>query len=229
MEMPIVLPEKKIGFWKSFGMLFSAPGELFERLSHHHDFSWPVLFLLVSLVFSLLLGKVSTQVLVDTFPKYAEALEMQGKNIQLVSQLITGVLGSGLFWLIRAGVFTLLAKMLGGIAPKFVSVLSVVGYLYLPQTMRILFQGSVATLTGAIPPLGLEMGMEISERLFTPLGLLLGEINPFTLFYLFLTMVGLEKTFKLSRVKAALITIFCWAVTVGYSMLMVSISYRFLK
>ncbi len=229
MEVPLVSMEEKPGFFKRFGMIFSAPGELFAGLAKKPDLIWPVLFLLISLSFSFSISKVSTQVLVDTFPKYAEALQMQQNSVKLVSGLVGGLLGAGLFWLIRAGVFSLLAKILGGTVPKFGSVLSVVGYTYLPQTLRTIFQGSVAALTDTIPPLGLEMGMEIGERLFTPMGLFLGEINPFSIFYLILSIIALEKTFNLSRVKAISITILCWVASLGYSMLMVSLSYKFLN
>lgn len=209
MGVPLVSMEEKPGFFKRFGMLFSAPGELFAGLVKKPDLIWPLLFLLISVGFSFVVSEVKTQTLADTFPKYAEALQMQQNNVRLISGLVGGLLGAGLMWLIRAGVYSLFAKILGGTIPKFSSVLSVVGYSYLPQTLCSIFQGSVAALTGTIPPLGLEMGMEIGDRLFTPLGLLLGEINPFSFFYLILVIIALEKTFKLSRVKAVFVAILC--------------------
>ncbi|MCL6614896.1 MAG: YIP1 family protein, partial [Firmicutes bacterium] len=190
------------GFFTRFGRLFVSPFTLFAELAVRPDFLWPIVFLLLIAGFSYPISQYTAKVMADTYPKYAEMMAAAKGRTLLPLALLSSAFSLAIPWLVRTGVFTLFAKLLGGGPQSFKAAFSAVGYTYLPEALRGIFQGGVLLLTGTLPPVGLEMGMEITERFFTPLGVFLGEINPFTVGYFILTSIALEKAFKLSRGKA---------------------------
>ena len=203
------------GFFGRFGRVFASPSELFASLAVKPDFIWPVIFLLVIAGFSYPISQYTTGVMAEAYPKYAEmTAAAKGQKVFLLA-FLGSAFGLAIPWLVRTGVFTLFAKLLGGGPQSFKAAFSAVGYTYLPEALRGIFQGGVLLLTGTLPPVGLEMGMELGERLSSPLGVLLGEINPFTLGYLVLTSIALEKAFKLSRGKAVFTTVLTWAIALA--------------
>lgn len=222
-SMEVTENNAPLGFFQRFGKMFIAPSMVFDSLRRKPDFIWPVIFILLSIAFSYPTSNFSTRLLAETFPKYAEVLGTANKNIASVSAVAIGLATALVMlliaWVIRSGVFTLFAKLLGGEAPRFSSVLAAVGYTYLPLALRSIFTGVAFMTTETVPPLGLDMGMELTDRFFTPLGNLLGEINPFTVLYIVFTMIALERIFKLSRGKALFVTVCCWAVVVGVNIL----------
>ncbi|MGQ9779652.1 MAG: Yip1 family protein [Bacillota bacterium] len=204
------------GFFTRFGRLFVSPSTLFADLAAKPDFLWPLVFLLVIAGFTYPISRYTAKVMADLYPKAAEMMAAQGQGIILLAGIIGGLFGLVVAWLVRTGVFILFAKVLGGEAPSFKVAFSAIGYTHLPQALRVVFQGGTVLLAGTLPPLGLEMGMELGERFTSPLGVLLGEINPFTLGYLVLTSIALEKAFKLSRGKAVFTTVLTWAIALAY-------------
>lgn len=217
------------GFFTRFGRLFASPSTLFAELAAKPDFLWPVVFLLVIVGFSYPISQYTTGVMAEAYPKYAEMMAAAKGRTLLPLALLGSAFSLAIPWLVRTGVFTLFAKLLGGGPQSFKAAFSAVGYTYLPSALQIVFQGGILLLTGTLPPVGLEMGMDLTERLSTPLGRFLGEINPFTVGYLILTSIALEKVFKLSRGKAVFTTLFCWVVVLALSAGMVVLNTRFLK
>lgn len=210
---------RQIGFFGRLGGLFTSPGEVFSVLKEKTDFWWPVIFILVSAGLSYPISRVNMQLMADS-SQYAEVAGVfEEPNLFVIIFSLIGALVTFLLaWLVRTGVFTLAAKALGGDSVSFATVFSVLGYTNLPQTLRLAFQGISAMVYGIVPPVGMEMGMELYQR-STPLGIVLTEINPFTAFYLILTTLALERLFKLSRGKALLITFLSWAVVIGISLI----------
>lgn len=220
MEMPLKAEEnRRMGFFSRLGGLFTSPGEVFSILKEKTDFWWPVIFILFSAGLSYPISLVNMQLMADS-SQYAEVASIfeEPNLFVIISSFIGALVMILLAWLVRTGVFTLAAKVLGGDSAPFAAVFSVLGYTYLPQTLRLAFQGTAAMVYGIVPPVGLEMGMELYQR-SAPLGIVLTEINPFTAFYLILTTIALEKLFKLSRGKALLITFLSWAVVIGVSLI----------
>lgn len=216
------------GFFGRFGQVLSSPSALFASLTARPDFIWPVIFLLLTAGLSYPISRYTSEIMAEAYPEYAEILSAQRGQAFFVIGLISSLIGLAIAWLIRTGVFTLFARLLGGSPCSFKAAFSAVGYTYLPAAVQSVFQGGILLLTGALPPVGLEMGMELAER-FKPAGILLGQINPFILGYLLLTVVALEKTFGLSRGKAVFVTLLCWGVALGLSVGMTALNTRFLQ
>ncbi|MCL6590107.1 MAG: YIP1 family protein [Firmicutes bacterium] len=222
METPLTMvnDQPKLGFLSRLVGLFTGPGRVFAWLSEKPDFIWPVIFLLISLGFSLSVKDFLLQVMIETFPKYAETLAKAPSSLS-AGMLAVSAFSMLLYLVTSAFFYWLLAKMAGGERIRFSAAMSIIGYIQIVNALQSVFLGGVFLATGTYPPLGLEANMELSKRLFTTQGQFLSQINPFTVYWLFLTWAALKKGFKLTGGKATVITIISWIVglllTVGMS------------
>jgi hypothetical protein len=233
METPltVVNDQPKLGFFSRLAGLFTGPGRVFAWLREKPDFVWPVIFLLISVGFSIPIGNFQTKLMAETFPKYADAMAKAPVKSQatMVIGIISGLFTIIVIWMITTLIYKLFAKIAGGETTRFTAALSMIGYTYLASSLQSLFQGGILLANGSVPPLGFEAGMELSKRFFTPTGLLLAQINPFAIGGLILTCIALEKGFKLTRGKAITIAILIWIAGIGIQAGLSSFSLGFLK
>src|SRR5690554_4588734 len=89
-------------FFDRFVLLFTNPGKLVTGLLTKPDFLWPLIFILISLIFASVLSEHTQRITLEYYPEYGEVFESQGISVVTV---ILSMLMIGLSWLLRAGVF----------------------------------------------------------------------------------------------------------------------------
>lgn len=230
METPltIVNDQPKLGFFSRLTGLFAAPGRVFAWLREKPDFLWPVIFILISAGFSVCMKDFLLKVMIEAYPKYADIFS-KAPNISPALMVGSAVFNLLLALLVSTFFYWLLVKMAGGEPIRFTAALSMIGYIQIVAALQSLFQGGVFLITGNYSPVGLEMNLELSQRLFTTQGQLLSQINPFTVFWLFLTWVALRSGFKLTKGKATVITAISWIIGLLFTVGMAALQYQNLK
>jgi hypothetical protein len=234
MEIPLTVrnEQPKIGFFSRLTGLFASPGKVFSWLREKPDFLWPVIFILIYMGFTIPILNLQPQVMADKFPKYAEAMAQAPTNngLVLIFAVVGALFGLVFAWGFTALIYWLLAKLVGkGETTGYPAALSMIGYTYVATALQYMFQGGLLLANGTMPPVGLEAGMDLGERLFSTTGVLYSQLNPFAIFGLILTCIALEKGFKLTRGKAVTIAILVWVVGIAFQVGSVSLSTRFLQ
>ncbi|HEX7713482.1 MAG TPA: Yip1 family protein [Bacillota bacterium] len=224
--------QSRLGFFARLGNLFSAPSRVFAQLREKPDLIWPLIFFAVMAGLSLATASFNQKLLADSFPKYAAILsqaQAQKSTFALIGGAVGSLVGLAFFWVLGTGIYYLMAKIVGGESVKFVAFLAMVGYTNIATLLQTAFQSGVLALTGSIPPVGLETGMELSDRFFTTKGLLLSSINPFAIFGIILIIIALEKAFKISRTKAVSIALIYWVASIAISIGLSTFSFSQLR
>lgn len=137
-------------------------------------------------------------------------------GLSLALTLGSGVLGVLVGYLARGVLLFLLGLVLGGHA-TFKQVFRAGVWGTLPLAIRSLVQGMVVVVTGSIPISGLTgvFGTGGTGGAALLLTSLLGQIDIYLVWSLILLAVGMAATAKLSRLKAAVISLLSWLIMAG--------------
>ncbi|MCL6589368.1 MAG: YIP1 family protein [Firmicutes bacterium] len=209
---------KQLNFFTRITNLFTSPNAVFDSLLKKPDFIWPVIFITITSLINVPITEYINKIAIQSYPKYAEILNSQPQTPMLVSILI-GFVSLIALWFIGSLVYWGIAAISGGKSAGFRQILSIIGYTYITMALQMIFQGSIYFTTGILPPTGLEAGMDLTSRFFSPLGIFLSMINPFNIASIILTIVALGKAFQISRTKATVITLIFWIVFVGIAVI----------
>lgn len=222
--------EPQIGFFARLGNLFAAPSRVFAQLREKPDLVWPLIFFAVIVGLSLYQADFYQKLMMDSFPKLGAQLsqaQLNNSPAMVVVKVVSSIVSLLISWCLLTGFYYLAAKILGGEKVRFLAFFLMFGYTNIAEVLKSVFQSGVLALTGTLPPVGLETGMELSDRFFTTKGILLSAINPFAVFGIILIVIALEKAFRISRAKAVAIAMVFWIVTTAISGLSVSTYAKF--
>jgi hypothetical protein len=191
-------------------VLFS-PGAVFERVRERPKFLVPALVLAAAVVvLGYLMMPFSRAAMAERMAQVAQ------QNPQAASQmakfqsvgLVIGPIFLFIILFIWAGVLWLLVMLLAGGEAKFKTLLSVVTYTAVPSILlqvaglAVLYVKGVGGVTSAAdlrPALGLNL---LAPNLGGFAGAALGGINPFSIWSMILTAIGVQVTHKTSKGSA---------------------------
>lgn len=202
---------KKSLISRAVGVL-ADPGPTFEDIVKSPDYVAPVIFILLAGVLTLVTTIHTLRSMPELFPS---DIPMPAQSITIGISLVTFVIGQIFIWLLRALVFTGIGAMIGSKADYRKS-LAVSGYLNITLVISGIITAIAIATTGQ--PVVLGLGMTLSPQdLATVKGVILSNINVYTLIYIVLSSVALAKLWDVKVSKAALITIIMWIIVVAAS------------
>jgi hypothetical protein len=196
---------------RAVGVL-ADPGPTFEEIVKSPDYVVPVIFIILA----GLLGLVSVAHTLKTMPELVPSgVPMPAKSVTIGITLITFVVGQFIVWPLRALIFSGIGAMIGS-RVDFRKSLAVSGYLNVTLVISGIITAIVIAATGH--PIVLGLGMTLSpQQLTTAWGVILSNINVFSLIYIALSSVALAKLWDVKLSKAALITIIMWILVIAVS------------
>ncbi|NLA07643.1 MAG: YIP1 family protein [Firmicutes bacterium] len=196
---------------RAVGVL-ADPGPTFEDIVRSPDFVIPIVFIVLAGV----LGLVPVVHTLETMPElFPSGVPMPSKSVTIGITLITSIVSQLIWWPLRALIFLGIGAFLGS-KVDFRKSLAVSGYLNVTLVISGIITAIVIAVTGHAVVLGL--GMTLSpEQLTTPWGVVLSNMNVFSLMYVALSSVALSKLWNVKTSKAALITIIMWILVIAVS------------
>lgn len=130
--------------------------------------------------------------------------------------IVLGILGLVLTWLFRGAVLFFISYLFGT-DNRYVQMVTLVLWCWLPFALRDLVQAVYIVINGQLPlNKGLSFLVASSDQAQNAGNLLYGflsQLDPFLLWHLILVGVGLALSTRTTRVKTALGTVAYWAVT----------------
>lgn len=204
-------PRNKSLFARAIGVL-ADPGPTFEDIVNSPDFVIPVLFILLAGV----LGLVPVLHTLETMPELIPSgTPMPAKSVTVGITLFSSIISQLIWWPVRALIFGGIGAFLGS-KVDFRKSLAISGYLNVTLVISGIITAIVIATTGHAVVLGL--GMTLSpEQLATPWGVVLSNVNVFSLMYIALSSVALHKLWDVKISKAASITIIMWILVIALS------------
>ena len=204
-------PRDKSLLARAVGVL-ADPGPTFEEIVKSPDYVMPVIFIILA----GLLGLVSVAHTLKTLPELVPSgVPMPSKSVTIGITLITFVVGQFIVWPLRALIFSGIGAMIGS-RVDFRKSLAVSGYLNVTLVISGIVTAIVIAATGQPVVLGLGMTLP-PQQLTTAWGVVLSNINVFSLIYLALSSVALAKLWDVRLSKAASITIIMWILVIAVS------------
>jgi hypothetical protein len=198
-----------------FRVLFE-PTAVFERVRERPRFLWPAIGLSVILMVILYFMTPYSHAAMAT--KMAEVAQQRPEAAAQMAKFqsfgfLFAPIGIFIGLLIGAGVLWLLVMLVGGGDAKFKTLLSVVTYTALPSillqaaALLVLMMKGVDAVSSQLdlrPPLGLNL---LAPNATGFLGAVLAGINPFAIWGMVLTAIGVQVTHKTSKGSAYTVAI----------------------
>jgi hypothetical protein len=220
--------EPKPNPWQRIAGVFFSPGETFESIARRPDFVVP---LIVLCVISLLVGIVFAP-RVDFGAPAREAMEEKGappEQIEQVSKMsnmfgkiisYTGPITTAIVLAVLAAIFLLAFRIMGG-EGNYKQAFAITTYAWYIQTLRSVIMAIVLLIRGGLTGAqeletlvrsnpAFLVDMKSNPVLFS----LLTNLDVFTLWWLFVTIIGFAAMSRFSKAKAAAIVICLWIVKV---------------
>jgi hypothetical protein len=204
-------PRDKTLFARAVGVL-ADPGPTFEDIVKSPDYVIPVIFIILA----GLLGLVPVVHAFKTMPELIPSgVPTPPASVGVGIALITSIVGQFIVWPLRALIFSGIGAMIGS-RVDFRKSLAVSGYLNVTLVISGIITAIVIATTGQAVVLGLGMALS-SHQLATAWGVVLSNINVFSLIYIGLSSVALAKLWNVKIPRAALITIMLWILVLAVS------------
>ncbi len=198
-----------------FRVLFE-PTAVFERVRERPRFLWPAIGLSIIVMAITYFMTPFTQAAMAT-----RMAQVAQQNPQAAAQmakfqsigLVFAPIGIFIGLLIAAGLLWLLVMLVGGGDAKFKTLLSVAAYTALPSillqvaallVLKMKGVEAVSSLDDLRPPLGLNL---LAPGTGGFMGAVLAGINPFTIWGMALTAIGVQVTHKMSKASAYTVAI----------------------
>jgi len=198
-----------------FRVLFS-PTEVFERIRERPKFLVPALAIsVIAIILNYFMLPYRAAAMASRMAQIAQqnpAAAAQAAKFQIVGLAFVPIVVFVLL-LIVAGILWLLVTLLAGGDGKYRTLLSVTTYTALPGILLqvaglvvLMMKGveSVSSIQDLQPPLGLNL---LAPNATGFMGGLLAGINPFTLWSMVLTAIGIQVTHKTSKGSAYTVAI----------------------
>lgn len=201
--------------------LFYEPGAVFRSLVRKPDYMLPIVLIVLGAGISCL-ATLRGDLTAALSPAQAEAIAKIPRARLAALATASYALTISLGWFVRSLAFAALGKAVGG-EGKFSRVLSAQGYVMIPQFLGGLLSTVLLLGLGRPVALGLNDLLPLA-RWRTPLGIVLGQANPFVLGYLILASIAIAETLAISRRKAGAIVVGCWIPIVLVSLAMAALS-----
>ncbi len=219
---PVAAPKKNV-FQRIAGVLF-APAETFQEIARRPDIVGPLLIIIV-------ISFISTIILVqrmDFETMMREQMSAQGQQpdeqalrigtafgkVMAYTSPLWGIIG----FLVIAGVLLLAFRLFGG-EGNFTQAFSVVLYAWVPMVIKSIVMGIVAFFQGTIDPATAAATLVKSNPAFLfdikeqpVLFSFVSSFDVFTIWTLFLVIIGFAALAKVSRTKAAVIVLSLWSI-----------------
>jgi len=204
-------PRNKTLFARAVGVL-GDPGPTFQDIVNSPDYVVPVVFIILVGALSLVPVAHALKTMPDLIPS---GVPMPPKSVTIGITLITSIVGQFIVWPLRALIFSGIGAITGS-KVDFRKSLAVSGYLNVTLVISGIITAIVIATTGQAVVLGL--GMTLSpQQLTTAWGVVLSNINMFSLIYIALSSVALAKLWNVKISKAAFITIVMWILVIAVS------------
>jgi hypothetical protein len=198
-------------FARAVGVL-ADPGPTFDDIVKRPDFIIPIVFIALAGALSLVPVVHTLKTMPELFPS---GVPMPSKSVTIGITLITSIVSQLIWWPLRALIFLGIGALIGS-KVDFRKSLAVSGYLNVTLVISGIITAIVIAVTGHAVVLGL--GMTLSpEELTTPWGVVLSNMNIFSLIYIVLSSVALSKLWNVKISKAASITVIMWILVIAVS------------
>lgn len=198
-------------FARAVGVL-ADPGPTFEDIVRCPDFVIPIIFIVLAGALSLVPVVHTLKTMPELFPS---GVPMPSKSVTIGITLITSIVSQLIWWPLRALIFLGIGALIGS-KVDFRKSLAVSGYLNVTLVISGIITAIVIAATGHAVVLGL--GMTLSpEELTTPWGVVLSNMNIFSLIYIVLSSIALSKLWNVKISKAASITVIMWILVIAVS------------
>lgn len=226
-------PEPKTSFFQRVGGVLFAPVDTFDDVARRPDILWPMLFFVI-------ISYITTAVILPRFDfesmiaQQSEVVKKQNPNasdddIERIAKITrasttvmawVGPLLQLAFFAVVAGVLLLAFRMFGG-AGTFKQAFSVTLYSWIPRLIQGIVMTIVALARGSIDPMSMAtvvksnpaflVDMKEQPVLFS----LLSSLDLFAIWSLVLLIIGFAAVAKVPRVRAAVVVVSLWAVTIA--------------
>ena len=204
-------PREKTLFSRAIGVL-AEPGATFQDIAKSPDYVVPVIFI----IFIALLGIIPIVHAIKTMPGLLPSnVPMPSESVTIGITLITSIIGQLIVWPVRALVFSGIGAIIGS-KVDFRKSLAISGYLNITLVISGIITAIVFAFTGQAAQLGLGMLLP-PEEMTTALGVILANINIFSITYIILSSVALSKLWNVKMSKSVFITILMWALVIAVS------------
>lgn len=205
--------------------LFRRPSQVFQGLKEKPDFLLPTFLIILISFFSFYQSRYSQELMMKQFPALPHSdLWASPSLLGIGSTTFIGLL----LWLLKSLLHYGMAILFGG-EGNFKTILSIIGYTYLPIMLQSLFSALTICFLGTPIALGAGLLIPVSEQLFTLKGLILSSINIFDLGMVLLLSIGLSIGMNLSKKRAFFISFFFWILGQGIAIFTAALSFRLLE
>lgn len=219
---------------KNLARVVTKPSRVFEWVRENPAWWVPVILLVIS---SVVFTVVSAPLSVDVSQKAlsnnsnispeqaAQAKKMMESPLFTAIAAVSAFIGVIVAFFIQSGLMHLGAYIFGGRA-KFSVGLATVGYAQIPIVIQQIIQSAYMAASGKMVIPGLSALLS-SSKTATPLGVLLARIDVFGIWSIILLIIGFSLTYKITKAKAAAVTVGYWALGTIFTVLSVLLSMSF--
>ncbi len=204
-------PRDKSLLARAVGVL-ADPEPTFQDIVKSPDYVVPIVFIVLAGALGLVPVAHTLKAMPELIPS---GMPMPPKSFTIGITLITSIVGQFIVWPLRALIFSGIGAIIGS-RVDFRKSLAVSGYLNVTLVISGIITAIVIATTGHAVVLGL--GMTLSpQQMTTAWGVVLSNINVFSLIYIALSSVALAKLWNVKISKAASITIIMWILVIAVS------------
>ena len=207
-------PQSEIGLVNRMIRIFYAPGETFESLARKRNaadwFVPAILSAVVVMITAVLVLPITTEASQEVMQQRMQGMsaeereaveQYQTQGLMQVSTLIVTPIFLFLFLFILAACYLLMGKLLGGLLGygQVLAIIAYAGLITIPQQIV----KTLLILSKKMPVVQIGLGIFLSEEaLQTFSGRLLSLIDPFVIWSIVITGLGLSIIGQLDRSKA---------------------------
>lgn len=184
------------------------------------DLIMPLLIILLISLATIPAGEIIREQALQSLPANVDLATVPAYSP--LGATIQSILGLSVLMLLKGVLFSVLGILFGS-KFNFKASLAVVGYLNFPSLIATAIVGATVKLNGTINNISLGHFLT-EEQLLSKLGIFLTNITPFSLWYLWLSVIALHHLWSISKKRALFITIIMWLLVVGSNMFVTSIT-----
>ncbi|MCL6471823.1 MAG: YIP1 family protein [Firmicutes bacterium] len=210
------------------------PSRVFEWIKENPVWWVPIILLVItSVIFAVVSVPLSIEVSQKALSsnsnispeQAAQAKKMMESPLFSVIAAASAFIGTIIAFFVQSALLHLGAYIFGGRA-KFSVGLATVGYAQIPIVIQQIIQSAYMVASGKIVVPGLSALLP-SSRAATPLGVMLARIDVFGIWSIILLIIGFSFTYKITKTKAAAVTVGYWALGTIFAVLSVLLSMSF--
>ncbi len=220
---------------KNLSLVLIKPSRVFEWIRENPKWWVPVIVLIIT---SVVIAVISAPLSADFAQKkllssssnaspeqLAKSKQIMESPILPVIAAVSAFIGIIITILIQSGLLHLGAYVFGGRA-KFTVGIATVAYAQVPIIIQQIIQSIYMAASGKLVMQGLS-ALIPGDQIATPLGALLGRIDIFSIWSIILLIMGFSITYKITKGKAAVITIGYWVLGTVFVILPMLLSMAF--